>query len=188
MTFRLRSNIWLLKLSRRWLRVALVLIGLYAGLPWVAPTLMHFGLEGPAHLLYFAYGPFCHQFAFRSFFLFGDGDAQSRIPEAVAGILLVASTWMLRPYLGRRGTFLAGALLALTPSILYFTRFARHDALLLLWTFWIVIGFFRYLDTGQARYLYLLAIGFYFLAWAFSWNTLPAWLRGPRPLRQDGAH
>ncbi|HXI08079.1 MAG: hypothetical protein ACRC1G_11115 [Bradyrhizobium sp.] len=36
-------------------------------------------------------------------------------------------------------------------------------------------------------FLYLLAIGFYFLAWAFSWNAVPAWLRGPRPLRQDGA-
>jgi Spermine/spermidine synthase domain len=36
-------------------------------------------------------------------------------------------------------------------------------------------------------FLYLLAIGFYFLAWAFSWNTVPAWLRWPRPLRQDSA-
>jgi hypothetical protein len=32
-------------------------------------------------------------------------------------------------------------------------------------------------------FLYLLAIGFYFLAWVFSWNTVPAWLRWPRPLR-----
>ncbi len=88
MTTGLRLNIWLLKLSRRWLRVALVLIGLYAGLPWVAPTLMHFGLEGPAHLLYFAYGPFCHQFAFRSFFLFGE---QPEYPRAISGT-------MLKPY------------------------------------------------------------------------------------------
>lgn len=85
MTTRLRLNIWLLKVSRRWLRVALVLIGLYAGLPWVAPTLMHFGLEGPAHLLYFAYGPFCHQFAFRSFFLYGE---QPEYPRAISGTTL----------------------------------------------------------------------------------------------------
>lgn len=37
-------------------------------------------------------------------------------------------------------------------------------------------------------FLYLLAIGFYFLAWAFSWNAIPAWLRLPGPLRQDSAH
>jgi spermidine synthase len=36
-------------------------------------------------------------------------------------------------------------------------------------------------------FLYLMAIGFYFLAWAFSWRSAPAWLRRPRPLRQDGA-
>ena len=82
---RIRLNIWLLKLSRKWLRVALVLIGLYAGLPWGAPTLMHFGITGPAHLLYFVYGPFCHQFAFRSFFLFGD---QPDYPRAISGTTL----------------------------------------------------------------------------------------------------
>ncbi|MCZ2095059.1 MAG: hypothetical protein LC121_02085 [Anaerolineae bacterium] len=82
---RVRLNVWLLKLSRRWLRVALVLIGLFAGLPWVAPTLMHFGITGPAHVLYFVYGPFCHQFAFRSFFLFG---AQPDYPRAISGTTL----------------------------------------------------------------------------------------------------
>ena len=78
----IRLNKWLLRLSRRWLTVALFLIGLYAGLPWVAPTLMHFGLEEPAHVVYFLYGPFCHQFAFRSFFLFGE---QPDYPRAISG-------------------------------------------------------------------------------------------------------
>src|SRR6185436_11103587 len=40
-----------------------------------------------------------------------------------------------------------------------YTRFARHDGLMILWEFWIVVGFFRWLDTGRARYLYLLAVG-----------------------------
>ena len=83
---RLRLNIWLLRLSRRWLTIALTVIGIYAALPWVAPTLMHFGLTGPAHLLYFAYGPFCHQFAFRSFFLFGE---QPAYPRSITGTELI---------------------------------------------------------------------------------------------------
>lgn len=82
---RVRLNVWLLKLSRRWLRVALVLIGLFAGLPWVAPTLMHLGFTGPAHVMYFVYGPFCHQYAFRSFFLFGD---QPDYPREISGTTL----------------------------------------------------------------------------------------------------
>ena len=105
------------------------------------------------------HGPALYMFTLLSYFLFGDGELQARLPEALAGIGLVASAWMLRPYLGRRGAFIAGVLLAFAPTLLYFTRFARHDGLMLLWTFWIVIGFFRYLDTAQPRYLYLLAIG-----------------------------
>lgn len=67
-----RLNIWVLRLSRNWLRVALIAIGLYAALPWVAPTLMKIGLNGPGRALYTLYSPFCHQFAFRSMFLYGE--------------------------------------------------------------------------------------------------------------------
>ncbi|HNP69820.1 MAG TPA: TIGR03663 family protein [Kouleothrix sp.] len=101
------------------------------------------------------HGPAYYVLSLASFFLFGDGEAQARLPEAIAGILLTASAWMLRPYLGRRGTFVAAALLAFSPALLYFTRFSRHDALIVLWAFWMVAGLFRYADTGRPRYLYL---------------------------------
>jgi uncharacterized membrane protein len=58
--------------SRRWLRYFLLVTGLYAAMPMVAPTLMHFRLEGPARAIYTFYAPFCHQLAFRSLFLFGE--------------------------------------------------------------------------------------------------------------------
>ena len=103
------------------------------------------------------HGPSYYVFSLISFFLFGVGEAQARLPEAIAGILLTASAWMLRPYFGRSGTLIAAALLAFAPSLLYFTRFSRHDALIVLWAFWMVLGFFRYIDTGRPRYLYLLS-------------------------------
>lgn len=103
------------------------------------------------------HGPSYYVLTLFSFFLFGDGEWQSRLPEAISGILLAASAWMLRPYFGRRGTLIAATLLAFSPSLLYFARFSRHDALIVLWALWMVIGFFRYLDTGRPRYLYLLA-------------------------------
>ncbi|MBI5669052.1 MAG: DUF2085 domain-containing protein [Chloroflexi bacterium] len=73
-----RLNIWVLRFARHWLRVALVLLAIYISLPWVAPTLMKLGLTGPARALYTLYSPFCHQFAFRSFFLYGDQPAYPR--------------------------------------------------------------------------------------------------------------
>lgn len=78
----LRLNRWTLGLARHWLKIALVVVGIFAALPWIAPTLMHFGLTGPARALYTVYSPFCHQFAFRSIFLYGD---QTFYPRAVSG-------------------------------------------------------------------------------------------------------
>lgn len=71
-TMALRLNILALRFSKHWLRVALTLIGIYVTLPFVAPTLMKLGAPGPARVIYFMYSPLCHQFAFRSFFLFGE--------------------------------------------------------------------------------------------------------------------
>ncbi len=104
------------------------------------------------------HGPSLYILTLLSYFLFGDGDAQARLPMALAGIGLVASCWMLRPLIGKRGAFVAAVLLGFSPSLLYFTRFARHDGLMVLWELWMVIGVFRYLQSGRAGYLYLLAV------------------------------
>jgi uncharacterized membrane protein len=69
-------------MSRNWLRIALIIVGIYAGLPYVAPMLMQAGWTGPARVLYTMYSPFCHQMAFRSAFLFGE---QVFYPREVSG-------------------------------------------------------------------------------------------------------
>lgn len=71
-SFGLRLNLLLLRFTRNWLKIALVIIGLYATLPFAAPTLMQVGATGPANVLYTVYSPMCHQFSFRSIFLYGD--------------------------------------------------------------------------------------------------------------------
>ena len=62
----------LLALTRNWLGVALTALAVYISLPWLAPTLAKLGLDAPADAIYTLYSPFCHQFAFRSPFLFGE--------------------------------------------------------------------------------------------------------------------
>lgn len=71
-TLGLRLNLFVLRLTRNWLRLLAGFLIIYVSLPFVAPTLMYIGAEGPARLLYTVYAPFCHQFPFRSFFLFGE--------------------------------------------------------------------------------------------------------------------
>ena len=71
-----------LRLARNWLGLALMILALYSGLPWLAPTLAKLGWHEAANVIYTVYSPFCHQFAFRSVFLYGE---QAFYPRAAAG-------------------------------------------------------------------------------------------------------
>ena len=61
----------MLSLARNWLRIALTILAVYISLPWLAPTLAKLGMASAANAIYTLYSPFCHQFAFRSPFLYG---------------------------------------------------------------------------------------------------------------------
>jgi len=79
--------IWLdkrvLGFSKNWTAVIGLVAALYAGIPFLAPVAMHFGQTGIGDAIYTIYSPVCHQFAFRSWFLFGPQDAY---PRALAGV------------------------------------------------------------------------------------------------------
>lgn len=72
----------ILSIAKNWLLYLNTLVGIYVGLPILAPILMRLGLQGPAGLIYTIYSPMCHQSASRSFFLFGE---QIAYPSEVAG-------------------------------------------------------------------------------------------------------
>mgnify|MGYP003729973707 CR=1 FL=1 len=73
--------------SRRWAALIGLLAALYAGLPFLAPLAMHNGWTGLANAVYTLYSPVCHQFAFRSWFLFGPQTVYPRQRAAVPGAL-----------------------------------------------------------------------------------------------------
>ncbi len=60
-----------------------LLVLLYVGLPFLAPIMQKAGWEGPAKVIYTIYKPFCHQLAFRSWFILGE---QAYYPRDMAGI------------------------------------------------------------------------------------------------------
>lgn len=71
------------KFSQRWILFTSLLIGLYVGLPFLAPVFMHLGWAGPGKAIYFVYSLLCHQLPERSYFLFGNHVSYS-IPEIQA--------------------------------------------------------------------------------------------------------
>ena len=101
------------------------------------------------------HGPF--QFFARAFsyVLFGPSDYTARIPDAFVGTAFIAMPFLLRNRLGRTGALLAAGFIALSPTMLYFSRFAREDIHVTFWTLAVVICLWRYLDEGRHRWLYI---------------------------------
>jgi uncharacterized protein (TIGR03663 family) len=73
------------------------------------------------------HGPLRFYFTAGSFHLLGESEATARLLAATCGIGLVALTGSLRRWLGDRGSLAAAAFLAVSPSMLYFSRFGRED-------------------------------------------------------------
>ncbi len=103
------------------------------------------------------HGPF--QFHVNSFifFIFGDSDYTARLAYAIFGTVLVVLPFFFRKRLGNIGTLMVATLLTFSPAMLYFSRFARNDILMAVWTLGLVIAIWRYMDERKNRYLYLTA-------------------------------
>ena len=110
------------------------------------------------------HGPLQFELNAAIFFIFGDSDYTSRLLYAVAGTVLVALPFFFRERLGRLGALFTSILLAFSPALLYFSRFARNDILMAVWALGLVICMWRYIDEGKNRYIYfaagLLALAF----------------------------
>jgi uncharacterized membrane protein len=59
------------RFARHWILVVGLFMGLYAGLPFLAPILLASGRSGSANLIYSAYRFACHQLPSRSYFISG---------------------------------------------------------------------------------------------------------------------
>ena len=103
------------------------------------------------------HGPFQFHGNALLFSFFGDSDFTARLLYVLFGTALVGLPWLLRGWLGRTGALLTAVLLAFSPTLLYFSRFARNDILMAVWALGLVLCIWHYLRDGQSRYLYLLA-------------------------------
>ena len=104
------------------------------------------------------HGPYQFHLWALSYFLFGDNDTAARIPAAFMGVAAVALTWVLRRWLGRTGSLVAGALMLISPYMLFYSRYTREDPFVIpeaLLMFWAI---FSYFETRKPKWLYLLAV------------------------------
>jgi uncharacterized protein (TIGR03663 family) len=124
---------------------------LYQGRGYVHDPMMH--------------GPFQFHINALLFFLFGDSDYTGRILPAIFGVIAVVLPFGLRKYLGRVGALLAAVGIAISPDILYYSRFARNDIYHAVWSMLAIIGLFGFITTRKGRYFILGAVALS-LMWA----------------------
>ncbi len=84
----------------------------------------------------------------------GDSDVTGRLLPALFGTALVAMPYFLRDFLGRTGALFAALLIAVSPVLLYLSRFAHYDAHIAFFTFGLAIVIWRYLKEQKQAYLY----------------------------------
>jgi uncharacterized protein (TIGR03663 family) len=112
-----------------------------------------------------SHGPIQYMMGALGLFLFGDNFTAPRMMPALFGAALALMPLLLRSRMGRWGALCAGAFIAFSPSLLYFSRFLREDPFVLVWDFGLIVCLWRYFDSRKNRYLY---IGALLLALSFS--------------------
>jgi uncharacterized protein (TIGR03663 family) len=90
----------------------------------------------------------------------GINNVTARIPAATLGSVIVAFPYFLRDRLGKITAWVACFLLAVSPSMVYFARFAREDIYMACFTLALVVAVSIYWRTRKVIWLVLAAAAF----------------------------
>lgn len=104
------------------------------------------------------HGPFL--FEATAFFnlLFGANDFTSRLVPALLGMCIVVGVpLLLRPWLGKAGALMAGLFFLISPYVLFYSRYNRHDIQVIAFLLLAVFAILAYLRDRREQRLFLLA-------------------------------
>ena len=101
------------------------------------------------------HGPLLFHLNALVYLLVGATNASSRYAPALTGVFVVWLPYLLRGprHLGRWGALAASFLFLISPTILYQSRYSRHDIYTVAGSLIIMIAIFRYLERPQRRWL-----------------------------------
>lgn len=97
------------------------------------------------------HGPLLYYITTGMFRVFGDSDLVGRLVPALLGVLLVVLVYFVYRlgYLDQRQSLLGGLLIMLSPDLVYFSRFLRHDIFMLFFTFLLVVAVLYYVERKR---------------------------------------
>ena len=85
------------------------------------------------------------------FIIFGDSDFSLRIAPAFIGTLVVLSPFLFLKIIGRHSSTLISILLLISPTMIYFSRFARNDIFVAFVSIILIFQIFKYLNGGEGK-------------------------------------
>ncbi|CCJ35983.1 glycosyl transferase family protein [Methanoculleus bourgensis MS2] len=103
------------------------------------------------------HGPFLYYTTAGIFSLLGDSDLVGRLLPALFGTLLVALVYPVYKlgYLDKKQALIAALFLAVSPNMVYFSRFLRNDIYIAFFTMALLVALLYYIERGQMRYALL---------------------------------
>jgi uncharacterized protein (TIGR03663 family) len=103
------------------------------------------------------HGPLRYYVTAGMFALFGDSDLVGRLIPALLGTLLVPLLYPIYRlgYLDKKQTLVAALFLAVSPNMVYFSRFLRDDPFIIFFTMVLLIALLYYFERQKTRYALL---------------------------------
>jgi uncharacterized protein (TIGR03663 family) len=106
------------------------------------------------------HGPFLYYVTAGMFAAFGSSDLVARLLPCLFGTLLIPLVYCVYrlDYITKNQTLLVALFIAISPDMIYFSRFLRHDIFLLFFTFLMLVALLYYFERGQTRFAIIAAI------------------------------
>jgi len=106
------------------------------------------------------HGPFLYYVTAGMFSIFGDSDLVARLLPALFGVLLIPLVYCIYRlgYITKAQTLFVALFLAISPDMVYFSRFLRHDIFMLFFTLLLLVAILYYIDRKQTRFIVIAAI------------------------------
>ena len=106
------------------------------------------------------HGPFLYYVTAGMFHLFGDSDLVARLLPSLFGTMLIPLVYCIYRigYIDKKQTIFAAILLALSPDMVYFSRFLRHDIFMLFFSLLLLVAILYYFEYGLTRFAIIAAI------------------------------
>jgi uncharacterized protein (TIGR03663 family) len=105
------------------------------------------------------HGPLLYYATAGMFSLFGDSDLVGRLLPALLGTLLIPLVYAIYRlgYINKTQTLFAALFIAISPDMVFFARFLRHDIFMLFFTMLLAVALLYYFERGKTRFAIIAA-------------------------------